>query len=48
MSGGVDIYKVNIDENTDLAQEHGVSPFPQFSFKKWQSVRNIGRIANQG
>ena len=24
----VDIYKVNVDENTDLAQEHGVQSIP--------------------
>ena len=28
MSDVVDIYKVNIDENTDLAQEHGVRSIP--------------------
>jgi thioredoxin 1 len=28
MSDKVDIYKVNIDENTDLAQENGVQSIP--------------------
>ena len=28
MSDKVDIYKVNVDENTDLAQEHGVQSIP--------------------
>ena len=27
-SEDVDIYKVNVDENTDLAQEHGVQSIP--------------------
>ena len=28
MSDSVGIYKVNVDENTDLAQEHGVQSIP--------------------
>jgi thioredoxin 1 len=28
MSEQVEIYKVNVDENTDLAQEHGVQSIP--------------------
>ena len=28
MSDDVKIYKVNVDENTDLAQEHGVQSIP--------------------
>jgi thioredoxin 1 len=28
MSDKVAIYKVNVDENTDLAQEHGVQSIP--------------------
>ncbi len=28
MSDQVDIYKVNVDENTDLAQEHGIQSIP--------------------
>ena len=28
MSDKVDIYKVNVDENTGLAQEHGVQSIP--------------------
>ena len=28
MSESVGIYKVNVDENTDLAQEHGVQSIP--------------------
>ena len=28
MSEQVGIYKVNVDENTDLAQEHGVQSIP--------------------
>ena len=28
LSDDVEIYKVNVDENTDLAQEHGVQSIP--------------------
>lgn len=28
MSDSVNIYKVNVDENTELAQEHGVQSIP--------------------
>lgn len=28
MSDRVNIYKVNVDENTELAQEHGVQSIP--------------------
>ena len=28
LSDGVSIYKVNVDENTELAQEHGVQSIP--------------------
>jgi thioredoxin 1 len=28
MSDSVEVYKVNVDDNTDLAQEHGVQSIP--------------------
>ena len=37
MSDKVDIYKVNVDENTDLAQEHGVQSIPTISFTKTET-----------
>ena len=34
----VDIYKVNVDENTDLAQEHGVQSIPTILVYKNGSI----------
>ena len=34
MGDKVEIYKVNVDDNTDLAQEHGVQSIPTMLFYK--------------
>ena len=36
----VDIYKVNVDENTDLAQEHGVQSIPTILLYKNGSLKD--------
>jgi len=38
LSSEVDIYKVNVDENTDLAQENGVQSIPTILVYKGGSL----------
>ena len=38
MSDSVNIYKVNVDENTELAQEHGVQSIPTILVYKGGSL----------
>ena len=38
MSDSVEVYKVNVDDNTDLAQEHGVQSIPTLLVYKTGSL----------
>jgi thioredoxin 1 len=49
LSDDVEIYKVNVDENTDLAQEHGVQSIPTILvYKKGRLSQTLVGLKTKG